>query len=279
LNSTGKTVALIENTPIGSQDLESTLYELAGKQALREAVLDHALRRELEKQGLSISSGHLAHERTLFEQRMNTPGNQQSTRIIGDEVYRSRGLGPTRRQAMFWRNAALRLLASGPTSIEQSEVDSALEIAYGPKTIARLILTENERDAAEVLRVLGPAPTVSAFARIAEQRSIDPTASRGGLLPPVHAADARFPVAIRNVLGRLNPGSISTIIPLDIGSAVLMVESKQPASVPPEAAEERLRGELTIQRERAAMDELARQLIARTRVDVLNHSLGWSWER
>jgi len=272
-------VALIENTPVYAADLAPSLFELAGREALRERVLDQVLRTELERAGASVSPADLERERALFEERMSRPGDQRATNLVADEVYRSRSLGPERRRAMFWRNAALRKLATDVVPVTSADVDAAMELAYGPKVIARVIVTETERDAGTALNLLGARPSVSDFARLAEQRSIDPTAPRGGQLAPMHLADSNYPLAVREALGRMSPGSVSPIIPLANGSAIVMLEGREAASTPPTDAAERLERELTVQNKRAAMDALARRLVNGARVDVLDPSLGWSWDR
>lgn len=272
-------VALIENTPVYASDLSPALFELAGREALRERVLDHTLRTELERVGASVSSTDLERERALFEERMTRSGDQRATNLVADEIYRSRSLGPERRRAMFWRNAALRKLATDEAPVTSGDIDAALELAYGPKAIARVIVTETERDAGAVLAALGAHPNVSDFARLAEQRSIDPTAARGGQLAPIHLADTNYPLAVREVLGRMSPGTVSPIIPLAGGSAIVMLEGREPATTPPVGAAEQLERELTVQNKRAAMDALARRLVTGARVDVLDRSLGWSWDR
>ena len=277
-SSSARTVALVDNTPIHAEDLSATLFELAGRVALREQVLDILLKRELASSGRLVSSEMVARERTLFEQRLSSDDKPGRSRLLADEVFRSRGLGPVRRRAMFWRNAALRQLAGDTVEVREDDVDAAVELAYGPKVIARVIVTENERDAAEVLRLLGPSPSPSVFARIAEQYSIDPTSSRGGLLQPIHLADTNYPVAVREALGILASGSMSAVIPIEDGSAVFLKEGSVPASTPPEGARSRLRGELELQLERSAMDALARRLVSQARVDVLDRSLGWAWD-
>lgn len=277
--SSGTVVALVENTPIYADDLAPGLFEMAGRESLREQVLDISLRSELARRGLSVSSEAVDHERALFNERISTSGREGGPGVMAQEVYRARGLGPVRRRAMFWRNAALRLMVGDAAQASDADVDAAIELAYGPKIIARVIVTENERDASEVIRLLGPSPSTSVFARIAEQYSIDPTSSRGGLLQPIHLADTNYPVAVREALGEMAPGSLSGVIPIADGSAVFLKEGFVAASTPPSGARERLRRELELQLERSAMDALARRLVSQARVDVLDRSLGWSWDR
>lgn len=276
LPSEGPIIALIDNQPVRPEHLAPALYELAGREALREEALDRALARRLAERGITITREMIRREHDLFAARLAEASDNSGS--IREEVWRSRRLGPNRREALFARNAALRALIAGQVTVSRAETELAVELTYGPKKVARLILLQNERDAADVRRTLGDHPSSSDFARFAERRSIDPTAVRGGLLPPVHLSDPAYPIVVRDALKSLQPGSVSAILPLPEGSALLFLESDQPAATPPADARERLERELLVQRERAEMDRLARALIAEARISVLDRSLGWSWD-
>lgn len=264
-----RTVAVVGNEAVSTADLGPVLFELAGREALREYVLDRALEAELSARGLSVGSAALEAERRLMFDRA---GDQQ------EEMLRERRLGPARREAMVRRNAALRLLSQGLVRVEPGEVDLAMEIAYGVKYRARLILAANERDAGVALGQLGARPSAADVARIAERWSIDPTARVGGVLPLVSPVDPAYPVAVRSALGAMKPGDVSAVLPLAAGAAVVYLESVEGASTPSENARAQMEAELRLGREREAMERLARQLVDRQRVDVLDRSLGWSWD-
>lgn len=272
----GPIIALIDNQPVRPEHLAPALYELAGREALREQALDRALARRLSQRGITVTAEMIRREHDLFAVRLAEASDNSGS--IREEVWRSRRLGPTRREELFRRNAALRALIAGQVTVSPAETDLAVELAYGSKKIARLILLQNERDAAEVRRTLGDRPPSSEFARFAERRSIDPTSARGGLLPPIHLSDPAYPIVVREALQSLQPGSVSAILPLPEGSALLFLEFDQPATAPPADARSRLEGELLVQRERAEMDRLARALVAESRISVLDRSLGWSWD-
>jgi len=272
-------VAIIDNQPVSTEELAPVLFELAGREALREVALDRLLARELNRRGMVISEEQIEHEHRLFEARLAEAASSDATAPVREQVWRARALGPQRRQALFRRNAALRALIADRITVSEPEIDLAMELAYGPKKIARLILLENERDAAEVRSMLGDRPSVEDVARAAERHSIDPTASRSGRLPPVHLSDPAYPIAVRHALESLNPGSLSPILPLPEGAALVYLEGAQPRTQPPPDARRRLAEELRIQRERLEMDRLARSLVAGARIQPLDHSLGWAWER
>jgi hypothetical protein len=86
-------------------------------------------------------------------------------------------------------------------------------------------------------------------------------------------------MAVREALAHLEPGGVSPIIPLAEGAAVEVQEGREAARTPPADAAARLEAELGLQRQRAAMDALARRLVGESRVDVLDRSLGWSWDQ
>lgn len=274
--SEGPIIALIDNEPVHPEHLAPALYELAGREALREEALDRALARRLSQRGITVTPEMIRREHALFEARLAEASDRSGA--VREEVWRMRHLGPTRRDALFRRNAALRALVAGQAVVSPAEIDLAIQLTYGPKKIARLIMLQNEREAAEVRRTLGDRPSSSDFARLADRRSIDPTAARGGLLAPIHLNDPAYPIAVRDALRSLQPGAVSAILPLPEGSALLYLESDQPATTPPDDAKARLERELLVQRERAEMDRLARSIVAESRISVLDRSLGWSWD-
>ncbi|GAB4385380.1 MAG: hypothetical protein Kow0022_11050 [Phycisphaerales bacterium] len=271
-------IALVNNQPVRPEDLANALYELAGREALREEVLDRMLEARLAQRQITITPEMIRREHELFTARLAEATAQSSAEPVREQLWRSRHLGPTRREQLFRRNAALRALVSGQVEVTQPEVDLAVRLAYGPKKLARLILLQNERDAAEVRSMLGDRPSSADVVRLAERRSIDPTSVRGGLLPPIHVDDPEYPIAVRNALRSLEPGGLSAIIPLPEGAALIYLEGDQEGTPPPPEAADRLRRELLIQRERSAMDRLARTLVAEAKVSVLDRSLGWAWD-
>lgn len=271
-------IALIDNQPIRQEDLAGSLYELAGRDALREEVLDRMLAARLAQRQISITPDMIRREHELFESRLADATDRGSAESVREQLWRARHLGPTRRDRLFRRNASLRALISGQVEVTQPEVELAVELTYGPKKLARLILLQNERDAAEVRSMLGDRPSSSDVARFAERRSIDPTSMRGGILPAIHLSDPAYPIAVRSELQSLQPGGLSAIIPLPEGAALIYLEGDQTGTTPPPDAAERLGHELVVQRERSEMDRLARALVAEAKVSVLDRSLGWAWD-
>ncbi len=273
-----RVIATVGHEAVTADDLMPALYEIAGREALREWVLDRALQRAIENRGLAITPDMLRAERTLLAERTASGERLQSGAGLTEQVLRERHLGPVRRESMIRRNAGLRLLTRDEVRVEPEEVSLAAEIAYGPKYRARVILAGTEREAGEALTQLGARPTPADVARLAERYSIDPSARTGGVLPLISPVDPAYPVAVRSALGELLPGHVSSIIPLPAGAAVVYLESVEPRSIVPEDAIKRLEAELRVQRERVAMERLARQLVESTRVDVLDRSLGWAWD-
>lgn len=273
-----RVIATVGHEAVLAEDLAPSLYEIAGREALREWVLDRALQREIEARGLAITPEMLRAERALLVERTASGERLQSGAGLTEQVLRERNLGPVRREAMIRRNAGLRLLTRDEVRVEPEEVSLAAEIAYGPKYRARVILAGTEREAGVALNQLGTRPTPADVARLAERYSIDPSARTGGVLPLISPVDPAYPVVVRSALGELSPGQVSPILPLPAGAAVLYLEAVEPRSIVPEDASKRLEAELRVQRERVAMERLARQLVETTRVDVLDRSLGWAWD-
>jgi parvulin-like peptidyl-prolyl isomerase len=95
---------------------------------------------------------------------------------------------------------------------------------------------------------------------------------------PISTADSSYPQSIRASLAQLQPGTLSPIIALDSGYAILLLEAIIPADQPPADAREKARSEVTLRAQRVAMERLSRELLNASNVTAFDESLRWSWE-
>jgi parvulin-like peptidyl-prolyl isomerase len=155
-------------------------------------------------------------------------------------------------------------------------------VALGPRVRCRVIVV---READEALALRGRlesqaasgAGLIEAFAREARARSIDATASQGGLLEAVSPSDPLLPPALGLELARLAPMQVSGVIALDGSFAVAVVEEAIPAEASPSeeaiaAAERRA----WLRKSRGLMEQAARDLMAQHSFTVLDESLRWN---
>lgn len=281
--SLGGGVALIAGEPIGWDELTPALAEAAGGIVLEEAALERLLLRELKTRSVSVSSADVEREQQMLLESLGRgialPGEQTSEII--ERIRRTRGLGGVRFAGLMRRNAMLRRLVRDQVQVTPADIQTAHTIRYGQRYRARIIVVRSEPEAAEILARLrgkdGKAP--EQFAAVAAQRSIDPSASRGGEIGIVSAADPGYPIAVRDAVVALSPGAFSTPISLEQGYAVLSVDEVIPStSTSIDSVSTELEREVRIVREKTEMNKLAERLLRSVTVTPLDGSLNWGWK-
>lgn len=267
---------------IGWQEITPRLGEAAGGLVVEEMALERLLAREVARRGLSASENDLASERAWL--LATVAGGRQlaedEANLLISEVRRRRGLGPVRFASLLRRNAMLRALVRDRVEVWPDQVELAWRVRHGERVRVRLIVARSEREAQRMREeaIEGPASEVELrFANLAEAHSTDPSATRGGLVEPFSTEDPAYEQAIRQAVVQLEPGQVSPIVAIAGGFAVVYLDERLP---PDGATLEDTRGRLTEQlrrqQERLLMDELATQLLAEARVNVIDESLSWS---
>lgn len=273
--------ARIDNQPISWASLQPLLAEAAGGTILREVALDQALKDECAFKGVKVSDADIDLERDLLLSSIerDAAAGAADSGVLLESVRRSRGLGPLRFKDLLERNARLRAIVRSTVTISDDDVEQALLIRYGERYRIRVIITVAQRDAIDLRTELSKQPALDvAFARVAAIKSIDPSSVRGGLLEPISPADQLYPESIRKLLPTLEPDAISPIVGVDKGFAMCILDSRIPATDRPAGAAESASKEIRIRRERLAMEEAARRLLARVKVAPMDSSLDWSWQ-
>lgn len=289
----GVPAALVDGNRVEWSDLTTPLAEAAGGLILEEVVLDRTLAAECARRGLSVEQATIEAERDLLARALTAAANvpQTEAETLLARVRLTRGLGDYRFAALLKRNAMLRALVrcgrieERVPEITEEDLRQAYALKYGQRVRTRIILVRRETAAGEALRrIRGDGRAAETFADVAADVSIDPSAARGGLIEPFSLDDAAYPVAIRRVLAQLQPGTVSEPIAVAWGSnegyAIVKLEGTvaPPEGAPAlEACKEDLRTEVQIVRERAAMDRLARRLVAGAKVTIFDRSLDRSW--
>jgi hypothetical protein len=276
--------ALLGATPLLWTDLAPLLSEAAGAEVLEEWCLERLLERDLRLRGEALTPADLDREQALLIDALvreaGAPADQGGELVL--EVRRARGLGEHRFASLLRRNAMLRRLVAGQVQISSVDLRQAYEIRFGPRFQTRLLLVATEQAAADALRQLREGPGSPAhFGQVAATVSIDRSRLRGGVIGDISAADPSYPEGIRQVLAKLQAGSISEPVALDQGFAIVMVERVIPASAEaPDlaAASPSLEAEIRLVRERALMEKAAARLLRSSEITVLDPSLAWSWE-
>lgn len=275
---------LIANTALSRDALWPVLAELAGKEAIRETVLDHAVATELSRNGVSVTDEDIEAERAKLRTRLAPSADDETANEIMGRVLDRRGIGPNRLGSLLKRNAGMRKLIAADAEPTAEMLDLAHRIRYGRQMETRMIVVQNSSAAqqaiAEIRSRSDELGLKLAFAEVASERSADGSASLGGDLGAISPVDPGLPVSVRSILAELEPMTISDIIALDSGFAVLLIEREIPAQQTTlEAVYDEISAEVRERQERLLMDRLAEQLLREYQPSVLDASLRWSWER
>jgi len=264
-----RTPLLINGEPVSWNVIRPRLAEAGGGVVVDELVLEHALERELQARGLAVGEDDVRAERARWTELVGTEALAARSEAT---IRARRGLGPVRFERMLWRNAALRaLLDPAETEVSNAEIGLAREIRTGRRFAVTGVVAPDSRTA---LRIAGAAGR-DARGAIAGLW----TAAAADDLRPWHAivspADPAYPQALRSVLPKTTPGSVSGVVALDDGFGVVVVHAELPPA-PGSADEAALRDELRIRKSRVAMERLAERLIERTSVHTMDRSLSAS---
>lgn len=284
--SADRPLGFVNGQAVHMADLREPLLEAAGGEALANLVIDRELGQRLRSLNLEVTSADIEAERAALLRSLDANDEDRAVRLLR-RLRERRGLGPVRFAALLERNAALRKLAlqRGDASVSDAAVRVAYEASYGPKVRARLALLRNLPAARAVRAEVREADhPVSRFIELAVERSVDSSASRGGLLPPISPADTAYPAAFREALQTFGDeaerGDVSAVVVLDDGFAVLQyIERVEASDTAFEDVRQSLRNTLRRREQRREMDRIAQSILADADVTILSEALSESWQR
>jgi hypothetical protein len=277
-----QSAAMINDSPVSKEELAGLLDEAAGAMVLREIALDRAVEEACRGRGIEVKEADVEAERTrlldLIERDAKAAPADAGSLL--ERLRRSRGLGEERFARLLRRNAGLRKLIEPTVEVSAADIEQALRIRYGQKFRIRVIVTANESDAVRFKAELEKETSHLdiAFARRAVVSSTDASSARGGLLDPISPADQTYPESIRLLLTRLEPGVISPVVAVEQGFAIVLLDSMIAGEAPAEGAEKDAETQVRLRKQRLAMEEAARRLLAGMKVVPLSPGLTWSWQ-
>lgn len=280
LTRESEAAVVIDGSTIPWSALRGPLAELGGAVVLEELALDRALEREAARRGIVIGEDAIAaEERALLDELEVAAGTNRMEVLEG--VRRSRGLGPARYESLLRRNALLRAMVRDSAAPSLAEVELARRLSFGETLRVRLFVSASESAASAMRGAVMTAPTeqrVWVFAERAGATSAHPSAGRGGLIERFHPEDPAYPGLLGNAARQLGPGGVSPVLATASGFAVVLVEGVNPGREA--SAEETARVERRVRqrKERLAMESLARDLIARSRVSPVDPDLARAWQ-
>jgi len=260
-------VASVDGEAVSFDDLRAELIESAGSSVLRDAVVDRRLAARLRLRGVTISAAEVERERLNLLDALD--GDRARAIELLGEIRRRQALGEVRFEALLRRNAGLRALVAAEVKLDDEGIEHVYDMLHGAKRTARLAVLASLSDAEALLR----DHATRDFAMLAFERSLDDTAARGGLLPPVARRDPSYPETLRAAIFATEVGKASA--PVLDGARFYVVEviAEMPADgTPRDAARARCERTLRLSRERLLMDALARELASKDGVTVFDRA-------
>ena len=265
--------AVVDGRIVGWGELRPLLSEAAGAEVLREVILDRMLAGAVAEAGITVTTNDLEAERELFYSTLSL--DRDLAVRLARAVRQRQGLGRERRRRLLKRNASLRALVSGQVQVSDETIRQMSQIIHGPKRQARLILLPTLAEAQAAVRRVEAGEF---FGDLAVELSIDSSAPRGGLLEPISVADPSYPEALRQTLWSLAKGDVSNPVLMERGYGVLMLLTEIPGQ---DVDMKEVRGEMErlarLQQQRILMDRLARKLLAKPSVIIIDQAIKESW--
>ncbi len=267
-------LAYVDGEPVTLASMRLPLLEAAGGQTLAELVLDRRIQQELTRRGLKVGPTLRDAERDILAQLLSDDP-QEGARLIA-ELRQRRNLGDQRFEQLLQRSAALRLLVQREVEVTDAAVRQAFELQHGERYEARLIVTENLTQAAQLVR---RAKAGESFIDLAIAHSTDVSRAQGGLLPLISPHDATFPDVVRKTLAGMAEQQISDPIALEQGFAILKLERKMPAdAVRFDDVKERIAQSVRRRIEDTLMRRLRATMLEEADVVILDPALNQSWK-
>jgi hypothetical protein len=259
-------VAIVHTQAIRQDELWPALIELGGDEILQEHLLTIELESALTQQGLTVLPSDLQVEENL----LSTLTSDVSKASI-DEILHNQGYGTMRKSKLLWRNAALRKLVQDKITLSDEAIQRMFSIVYGPKYPTQLIVVSTLEEANAVVERIHRGDH---FSDVAFDVSIDPSASRGGHVNSISTADPIWPAPIREVVSKVEVGSVSN--PIFIGDrwvVLTLYDSPTSSSVAFEEVEVEMRYLAKIVQERFFMENLAEALIQESDIRIIDRDL------
>jgi len=122
-----------------------------------------------------------------------------------------------------WPSVALKSLVIDNVTIKKEDLKKGFEANFGPRARCRAIVLGDQRHAQRVWDAARKDPTLEAFAKLAQENSIEEgSRSQGGLVPPIQKHGGQ-PLLEKEAF-KLKPGELSGVIQVGTRFVILYCE-------------------------------------------------------
>ncbi len=256
---------------VTTSEIEPMLLEMSGEVLLREYVLSMELEREAARIKLVLDADAIARERELLTSAMAGESDQAERLLI--QIRDDRGLGPERFSRLLRRLAILRAMILEDAEPGEELVIASWDAVHGPRRTARVIVVD---DVAEAQDIRTAIENGEEFMQLATERSVDPSAPRGGLLAPISRRDPAWPEEFRAALYQLKLQELSQPLAIDGRYLLIRLESETPTSgITLEQGREDAEDIARQSIQRLMMDREARRIMERSNLTIIDKSIRW----
>ncbi|MDX1964362.1 MAG: peptidylprolyl isomerase [Pirellulales bacterium] len=178
-NPQAQIVANINGEEISREELASACVQRFGKPVIESMINKQLIARYCAQQKIQVTDQDVAVEIDRLARKFRMTSEDylkmlKQERGIQAEQYASE---------IVWPTLALRRLAAQKITPTEAEIDQAIEAQYGEAIKTRIIICNDQATAQQVWQQARQNP--DDFGALARKHSQDPSASVGGLIPPI----------------------------------------------------------------------------------------------
>lgn len=265
-------MAHVNGRPVYMDVLQEMLLSGPGSQFALELVRHEMVHQAAEKMGITVTQADLKAEHGRFLNaafpQIEAKADRESA-LVG--LLEQKLVSRKQWDMSIRTSALLRRMADSEVKITETDLSEEYARQYGRQVVIRHIQTAGLADAQQVKALAANQD----FGELVAKYSINPSATRGGTLPPIGQDTQGVPPALRQAaLAMKHLGEISD--PVQVGTTFHILRLEQ-IIVPKKAKLEEVRGtlmaELKERRIRLYQKALLERLIREARVEYVNPTL------
>lgn len=274
----GLPIATVNDRPILRQDLIRLLIKGRGLALLQQMLLLEVARQEADRLSLEVTKTDIDHEydMTLRGERYNGKDIEALTptrrKQLIDQWTQTRGIPRTELKIAMERQSTLRKIAKGQVEISDAMLQREHNRVHGEKVEVRHIQLPAKRTYMQIMQRLNQGDRFEDLVLDYSENRL--SRQKQGLLPIFAADDQTVPAIFAKVAFELKPGQVSNPIEAEGSFHILKLERRIAADGTPfEDVRDKLRRHLRARIVAERMEELAKRLFLRARINIEDPTL------
>jgi parvulin-like peptidyl-prolyl isomerase len=219
-NQKPQVVAIVNNEEIGRQELAQECLTHYGKEVLETIVNKYLIAAYCQQNHVVVTREEVANEIDHMARKFSLTVDQWYKLLMQE-----RGITPEQyADDIIWPTLALKKLAAERLKPSDQELQDAFDAQFGASVKARICVVRSPENARTVASQAKADPQT--FTGLVKKYSIDPSASAGGLIPPIHRhlGDEN----LERAAFTLNPGEVSDAVKVGDQYVIILCEQRLP---------------------------------------------------